>query len=342
MNRWIEELSTLAAGGEPAVLVTVAGVRGSAPREPGARMIVTANETIGTIGGGRLEYECTRIACARLGGGATELRRFPLGAAMGQCCGGVVEMLFEPVVAGEPGWLADLAAAYRAREPAVLCTPLKAAAQPAVLTAAACGNLPDAVLAQARDLLGSSAGTLRSGAWLFQHVGASALNVALFGAGHVGAEVVRTLAAVDCQLRWIDSRRDVFPAVPANVRTIETPDPAAEVAALPAGSCYLVMTHSHALDLDICTRILARGDAVYCGLIGSKTKRRRFEKRFLAQGLDAAAIAKLVCPIGIDGIDNKEPAAIAIAAAAELLQAFGRQQAATGYPANVHSLHETR
>ena len=261
---------------------------------------------------------------------------------MGQCCGGVVEMLFEPVVTGEPDWLSDLGAAYRAREPAVLCTPLGPSAQPAVVTATASGSLPDDVVAEARQLLGSGTRVLRSAGWLFQHTGASELNVAVFGAGHVGAEVVRILAAVDCRIRWIDSRRNVFPAAPANVRCIETPDPAAEVAALPAGSCYLVMTHSHALDLDVCTRILGRGDAAYCGLIGSKTKRRRFETRFRAQGLDSAAIAKLICPIGIDGIDSKEPAAIAIAAAAELLQAFGRRQAVRDLPANVRALHETR
>ena len=94
MNEWIDELSDLAAAGEPAVLVTVAGIRGSAPRETGAKMIVTARETIGTIGGGQLEHQCTRIAVDRLDGDESpELRRFPLGSSMGQCCGGVVDVL---------------------------------------------------------------------------------------------------------------------------------------------------------------------------------------------------------------------------------------------------------
>ena len=98
MNEWIDELNDLVAAGESAVLVTVAGIRGSAPREIGAKMIVTATETIGTIGGGQLEYQSTRIAVGMLDDDQLALRSFPLGSAMGQCCGGVVEILFEPFV----------------------------------------------------------------------------------------------------------------------------------------------------------------------------------------------------------------------------------------------------
>lgn len=116
MNEWIEELSDLTASGQAVVLVTVAGVRGSTPREPGARMIVTANETIGTIGGGQLEYQCTRVAVGLLDGDEMPaLRKFPLGAALGQCCGGVVDVLFEPIVSGLPEWLRDLRALHGQR-----------------------------------------------------------------------------------------------------------------------------------------------------------------------------------------------------------------------------------
>ena len=106
---------------------------------------------------------------------------------------------------------------------------------------------------------------------------------------------------------------------------------------MPLNSCYLVMTHSHAIDFDICDRILRRGDATYCGLIGSVSKRRRFEKRYREQGMLQAVIDKLVCPIGIDGISGKKPAEIAVSAAAEVLRAY--EQAAlhgsTAYPHNV-------
>ena len=122
VNEWIDELCDLSAADEPAVLVTVAGIKGSAPREVGAKMIVTSRETIGTIGGGQLEYQCTRVAVGLLGDEQMLLRSFPLGAAMGQCCGGVVEILFEPLGTGMPAWLRDLRALHGQREPAVVAT----------------------------------------------------------------------------------------------------------------------------------------------------------------------------------------------------------------------------
>jgi xanthine dehydrogenase accessory factor len=326
VNEWIEELSDLAAAGEPVVLVTVAGIRGSAPREPGARMIVTATETIGTIGGGQLEYQCTRIAVDMLDGEEIPaLRKFPLGASMGQCCGGVVDVLFEPLVSGLPEWLRDLRSLHGQRQPAVVVSGTDAAIR-FVVTADAvfgAGNLDQSatIVEQARDVL-ERRETQIIGAMFFNAIVSSDFNIAVFGAGHVGTAVVNALSGLDCNIRWIDNRRNVFRSTPRNVRAIEAAEPALEVAALPPGSCYLVMTHSHPLDFEVCDRVLRRQDAAYCGLIGSVSKRRRFEKRFRQQGLSQAEIDKLVCPIGVDGISGKKPAEIAIAAAAEVLRAY--------------------
>ena len=346
MNEWIDELSDLAAGGERVVLVTVAGIRGSAPREVGAKMIVTEHETIGTIGGGQLEHQCTHIACDMLGADESpELRKFPLGAAMGQCCGGVVDILFEPIASGLPGWLRDLRALHGQREAAVVCTQLGDDHFKCVITAdnafgPAVEKVGDKVIAKARYGLESGRIAHRSDNWFLELVVGSDFNIAVFGAGHVGSAVVQSLAALDCNIRWIDSRRNIFRQAPANVRTIESPDPALEVAAMPANSCFLVMTHSHALDFDICDRILRRDDVAYCGLIGSRLKRRRFEKRYREQGMAAEIIASLVCPIGVAGISGKKPAEIAVAASAEVLQAYERVRhvAEIAYPDNVHPL----
>ena len=113
---------------------------------------------------------------------------------------------------------------------------------------------------------------------------------------------------------------------------------------MPARSCYLVMTHSHAIDFEITDRILRRGDFTYCGLIGSISKRRRFEKRFRAEGLQDRDLERLVCPIGVDGISGKKPAEIAVAATAEILQAWERAQRGVeaDYPKNVHPLVRPR
>ena len=347
MNEWIDELSDLTAAGEAVVVVTVAGIRGSAPREVGAKMLVTATETLGTIGGGQLEYQCTRIACEMLGTDeAPTLRKFPLGTSMGQCCGGVVDVLFEPTAQGLPGWLRDLRALHGQREPAVVCTKLAAAQRKFVVTAdnqfhADAAGATAAVIADARAGLVAGRVARCADDWFLEVVVGSDFNIAVFGAGHVGSALVQSLSSLDCNIRWIDSRRNIFRKTPPNVRTIESNEPALEVAAMPAGSCYVVMTHSHALDFDICDRILRRGDAAYCGLIGSVTKRRRFEKRFRSQDMDQATIDSLVCPIGVVGINGKKPAEIAVAAAADVLRAYEKVRAVDNieYADNVHPIN---
>jgi xanthine dehydrogenase accessory factor len=345
VNEWIEELSDLAAAGEPAVLVTVAGIRGSAPREIGAKMIVTENETIGTIGGGQLEYQSTRIAIGLLEDDCNSLRSFPLGSSMGQCCGGVVEILFEPVSSGMPAWLRDLRALHGQRQPAMVVTRISRSA-PAkfVVTADSVfgdGDSDERMVAVARDMLiGPRPDARRQVQELYEPVVMPDLNIAVFGAGHVGSAVVSALSGLDCNIRWIDSRRNMFRNVPDNVRTIETAEPALEVAAMPPGSYYLVMTHSHSLDFDICDRILRRADARYCGLIGSVSKRRRFEKRYRQQDMAQGMLNRLVCPIGVDGISGKKPAEIAVSVAAEVLKIreLATEVEVEEYPENVHPI----
>ncbi|MGH8166209.1 MAG: XdhC family protein, partial [Woeseiaceae bacterium] len=129
MKRWIDSLRLLRENGEDAVLVTVMDVRGSAPRECGAKMLVTATDLIGTIGGGQLEYQCTKLACQRLREPGVAkpqavVQRFPLGSNCGQCCGGVVEVLFEKLSAGNAAWISDLFEFYDQRIPVVIATAL--------------------------------------------------------------------------------------------------------------------------------------------------------------------------------------------------------------------------
>ena len=345
MNEWIDELSDLTAANEAVVMITIAGIRGSAPREVGARMIVTGAESIGTIGGGQLEHECTRIAVGMLGGDeVASVRKFPLGVAMGQCCGGVVDVLFEPLSSGLPEWLRDLRSLHGQREKAALLTCIGSDRKVVV----AVGRVlegesqasPAAIIDHALGLLDTSSPGERIDDWFIDTIIGTNFNIAVFGAGHVGTAVVTALANLDCNIRWIDNRRDIFRSTPANVRSIESSEPSLEVAAMPAASFYLVMTHSHAIDFDICDRVLRRQDAQYCGLIGSRSKKRRFEKRYRQQGMPQEMLVALTCPIGVDGISGKKPAEIAVAAAAEVLQAYERLSKASthSYPDNVHSL----
>lgn len=147
----------------------------------------------------------------------------------------------------------------------------------------------------------------------------------LYGAGHVGRAVAGLLATLDVRVDWIDERESEFPARlgggawPHHVRRVAVDAVEGEVVHAPAGACYLVMTHRHDLDERICEAVLRRGDFAYLGLIGSKTKRQRFVNRFVQRGLPAAAIERMTCPIGVPGIEGKEPAVIAVAVAAQLL-----------------------
>ncbi len=327
MIDWLPELRTLQADSSDCVRVTVMDVRGSAPREIGATMLVTAEDVRGSIGGGQLEYECTHIAAATLKtSSAPSVRTFPLGAALGQCCGGVVDVLFESVPAEGAGWLTQAQHCFSSRTPAVLSTAIASNGESsrALLTEADLHHADDAVIEAARRIFArnSQAVCVRSGdtRTLLEPIMDSAFSVALFGAGHVGSALVSVLANLDCKIRWIDGRRDIFPSsMPGSVTAIESANPAREVSAMSAGTSYLVMTHSHALDYEICEQILVRDDFAYCGLIGSRTKRRRFEKCMRAQGVPESKLERLTCPIGIAGIDGKRPAEIAVAVAAELL-----------------------
>ena len=143
----------------------------------------------------------------------------------------------------------------------------------------------------------------------------------LFGAGHVGRALVLALAPLPFAVRWIDTRPDWFPAAaPANAQPVATADPVAELDAAPPGVFVVVMTHSHPLDLDIVAHALQLGHFPYVGLIGSATKRARFESRLRDLGVETERIAGLVCPIGAPRVRDKTPAVIAATVVAELLQ----------------------
>jgi xanthine dehydrogenase accessory factor len=144
----------------------------------------------------------------------------------------------------------------------------------------------------------------------------------LYGAGHVGRAIVRLLDGMDCRVQWIDERDDQFPREPSapHVERLCVEPVEAEVRQAGAGAHYLVLTHSHDLDLRITEAILKRGDFAFLGLIGSKTKRARFEHWFAQRGMAREVIERITCPIGVPGISGKQPEVIAVAVVAQLLQ----------------------
>jgi xanthine dehydrogenase accessory factor len=285
----------------PAVRVVVAEARGSVPREVGAAMVVTADGVTGTIGGGALEFEAIARAREALLSGADRLDRVPLGPGLGQCCGGAVVLLSE--VWDE----ARLAAA--AGE--VVARPLPGAT----------GEMPlsvSRILAAARNSGLSPRPGVVDG-WMIEPVSRPEREIWVWGAGHVGRALVSVLAPLPSLcIRWADTGRDRFPdALPERVETLIAANPADLVTLSGPEAEHLVMTYSHALDLELCHRILSRPFRSL-GLIGSLTKRARFRSRLAALGHGTVQIDRMVCPIGEPAL-GKHPQAIALGVASAIL-----------------------
>jgi xanthine dehydrogenase accessory factor len=158
-------------------------------------------------------------------------------------------------------------------------------------------------------------------ALLVERIEVASTRLWLYGAGHVGQALVRVLTELPFEITWIDERAQMLPAdLPCNVRSLHSQSPLETVRTAPCETRFLVMTHDHALDYALCHAILERDDFAWLGLIGSKSKGARFRSRLSRDGISSEAIARLVCPIGVEGIDSKSPAAIAVAVAAQLLQ----------------------
>ncbi len=305
-------LAGILSTGKSAALVTVLAVRGSAPREAGARMIVAADGSFtGTIGGGQLEWEAIQLTVGRLGAGSDTLclTDFALGPDLGQCCGGRVDIAVESFTRAD---LPEIEArAGLEASGGFVCETRFDEARPHADRRVT--GSPPAADGRLEPIDPSARLYLETFADL-RHP------VLLFGAGHVGRATVLALAALPFRVTWADSRPDAFPgAMPRNVAPVGARRPVRLIADAPPGSLVLVMTHSHPLDLELCRAALARPDLPYVGVIGSDTKRVRFVKRLSESGLGEAALTRFRCPIGIDGIDDKAPAVIAASVAAELL-----------------------
>jgi len=152
--------------------------------------------------------------------------------------------------------------------------------------------------------------------------------VALFGGGHVGHALVRVLGELPFDVQWIDSRDAIFPSdLPSNVRCEQSDPVQSAVAHVPAQARVLVMSFSHAEDLDIVAACLqrqrAQADLRFIGLIGSKTKWATFRARLQARGFSETELAQVTSPIGVPGVVGKAPEVIAVAVAAQLLQIGG-------------------
>jgi xanthine dehydrogenase accessory factor len=292
----------------PVARIVVAEVKGSAPREPGACMLVSPARLQGSIGGGNLEWQAITAARALLAAGDTappvRIQRLVLGKELAQCCGGAVQLWMERFTAVDRPLLATAAQRLARGLPVGLATLL------------AEGRV-SRELRPPRGRLQFSGG--EKSALLLEQL-EPGTPLWLYGAGHVGQALVQILAALPFEITWVDSRAELLPdSLPPAVRTLCASDPVDTVRLVPPTARILVMTHDHALDYALCRAFLERGTLGWLGLIGSASKAARFRSRLARDGLAPAAVTQLTCPIGLTSIPSKLPAAIAVGIAAQLL-----------------------
>ena len=301
-------LRTAVAAHGIVVRVVIAAVQGSSPREVGASMLVWQGGTEGTIGGGALEWEATQRALAMLPEGGQRLDREALGPKLGQCCGGSVTVLTEVHDATTLAALDGQTVIARA----VDGRPMPLAVKRLLARARGEGVPPESALVQG---------------WMVEPVTRATRQVWIWGAGHVGRAIVSVLAPLpDLAITWIDVAPNRFPAeVPPGVTAIPAADPAVLADHAPRDAEHLILTYSHALDLELCHRLLQRGFGS-CGLIGSATKWARFRSRLEALGHDERSVGRIVCPIG-DRSLGKHPQAIALGVGVALIRGDLRRSA---------------
>ena len=263
-------------------MVSVVDVQGSAPREAWARMVVTPQGFHGTIGGGTLEWRALAVAQGLLGKPrAVKMIDQALGPDLGQCCGGRVKLAVECFDLADLSSIADFAARESLGRFDVQ------------------GRIP--------------------GLDVTESFGDAHRSVLVFGAGHVGRALILALAPLPFAVTWADPRPDAFPgAAPANA-TLISGDPLDVIAAAPQDSLVMIMSHSHALDLALADAALRNPAIAHVGVIGSATKRARFEKRLREAGVPDAKVEAMICPIGIGSLRSKLPAAIALTVATQLM-----------------------
>ncbi len=331
---WIREFRSLAERGEPFVMVTVIEIIGSAPREVGARMLVTESAEYESIGGGKLEYTATHKARELLRGSVEsekDCEFHGLGVVMEQCCGGAVRLLYERYAVARARSLAEEMTNLRNMRINFLVSPIQGDEQSVVLNNKAdWKELPGDVTVAAGKLLQRAVPDSRltgsgSAQWFVTRLDELPTKVVVFGAGHVGKALIKLLGDLPFEIDWVDGRSGIFPQdVPVNVAIHARDDFSNVLSEQNPGTFYIVMTHSHGLDYEICLEILETRNFGWVGLIGSETKRKRFEKRFTEDGIDPFTLARLCCPIGLRTIKGKHPAVIAMSTAAQLLEARQR------------------
>jgi len=276
---------------------------GSAPRDEGTTMLIWDSGQFGTIGGGELEYQVTRLAKKIIiDNKGSRIKKYSLGPDMGQCCGGAVELLIEI--------LDETKVKFISVDDGFFARP--------VFKDEKSLNV-QALIKSYRNKSVPIKTSFKDG-WLFEPVTKEKKLVWIYGAGHVGTAIANILSKLSqFSVTCIDTSQDRYPDnFPKTVEKLITKNPAQIVQYAPSETHHLILTYSHALDLEICHQLLQHNFAT-AGLIGSKTKWARFKKRLNELNYTFEQINRIICPIGEPSF-GKSPYEIAIGVASMLLE----------------------
>ncbi len=307
---------------QSAAVVTIVSTQGSTPREIGATMIITADGSFrGSIGGGSLEWQALGRAQALLKQQkpTAQIIDFQLGASLGQCCGGRVGVLFETF---DQERLDEVIEFARLEKESAL-----------IVESIIDDKMVKRRIIDANVYSFVSKRGLQKDQKLIEIFNFPKQRLDLFGAGHVGKALIIALAQLDFSICWIDQREDAFPQhVPANVTIKVASDPCSlmvnmsqnnditkDSSMMMGNAMAVVMTHLHALDYDLVSSALQQPDYAWVGLIGSKTKQKRFEHKLNQHGIEQVMLEKFCCPIGFCALKGRQPAVIAANIATQLL-----------------------
>lgn len=296
------ELADLIARHGSVARIVVVDIKGSTPRDVGTAMYVWDTGQHGTIGGGALEFQASMAARQALGTGSDFTSAHPLGPSLGQCCGGFVQLLTEIYDATR---LAALTDPYVAR-------PIGSSS-----------DVPFSIkrlINDARNGKHALTSTQTRDGWIIEPMRTFKKPLWIWGAGHVGRALISVLSPLpDFEITWIDTQKTRFPDhIPSDVSQLYGDTPEQFMAYAPHDTHHLILTFSHALDLELCHRALLHPFA-FVGLIGSRTKIGRFRSKLRNLGHLDTEIDRITCPIGSPAL-GKHPQQIAIGVAQSLIQ----------------------
>ena len=348
MNSWLKPVKTASALNNGFVLLTIISTKGSTPCSNGDKIVFSGAESVfGSIGGGNLEFKALSFAeeLLSLNSNGTYLKKYPLGASLGQCCGGYVNVMFESFIQSDAtnSWIETVSNLLQDNEDFIVATIVDSNSEIefsskkfVYLDGNLSPNIDDKkitslITKSAKDLLLlSDSPTIvqfenQSGALTevcFEKVLTSEVQpVVIFGAGHISRALMPILINLPIKIYWVDDRAEQFDKYQGDTSQIDIicDDFVQSIPDLPDSSYCLVITYSHQIDFEICEKMITQNNFSYLGMIGSEIKGKKFRDRFHQKNFSEEVINKFICPIGDKQKFLKSPAAIAVTIAMDLI-----------------------